>query len=151
MVRSFRWWKFFPCRKIGNVGIQKNSEFNSPNWNFCEFWEPPNAFVCLESSNSNHWRDWFLLTTSYFLAHCFWTCIITILAPTLKMTETHIPSWTSSLRLEIVKTTDWAWLIIGTSTLNGFFNNFSNYFIKQREMTKLDTNLLCLLSIAYEF
>jgi len=25
------WWKFFPCRKIGNMEIAKFSEFYPPN------------------------------------------------------------------------------------------------------------------------
>jgi len=47
------------------------------------------------------------LHTYYFLAHYFWTCVITILAPTLKMTKTHFLGSTSNLRLEIGKTTSW--------------------------------------------
>jgi len=67
----------------------------------------PNSLFSVESSNSDHWIDYFLLTTSYFLAHCFWLCVITILAPTLKMTEKHISSLNSSLRLEIAHPTGW--------------------------------------------
>jgi len=151
MVRSLRSCKFFPCRKIGNIwGYEKIQNFIPQIEISLNFRSPKvhlSSSQCLESSNSDHWRDYFLLTTSYFLVHCFWTCVIIILAPTFKMTKTHHPSSTSNLRLEIGKSTGWRWVWLrrpGWTDLLArpcgqtlffaydFFCKFWNYICNQR-------------------
>jgi len=67
-----------------------------------------------------------LYCTFYFLTHYSWTCGITILTPTLKMTKKHIPSLNSNLSLEIVQTTGWVLDVVDNWC---FYLNYSNYEI----------------------
>jgi len=110
-------WKFFPCRKVGNIiGIANFSEFHFQNWNYCEFWEVESTFhycsaQCLESSNFDHSRITLPHTFSYFVAHYYGTCVITSLIPTFKRTKkTHFKLWletSSSLGWNYCTPTSW--------------------------------------------
>jgi len=81
-VSSMRWWKFSTCGKVGNMGIANfhnfipkieiTMNFGSPNVVF-------SSSQCLESSNSGHSTITFSLTSFYFLAHYYKTCVIILL------------------------------------------------------------------------
>jgi len=106
MVRSMRWWKFFPCWKIGNMGITKFSEFYSKNWNYCEFWEPKS--ICDREPISRVFQ--FRSIKNYLLLSCSLldgTCVITLLVPTLIRTKRNIWSLSFRLRFEIAHLTGW--------------------------------------------
>jgi len=105
-----RWWKFFPCRKIGNMGIAKFSECYSKIEITVKFGNQKvhlSNSQCLKSSNSNHSRTTFSFTTSYFLTHHFRTYVITLLVPTLEMTNKKHSKLEFRPTLKIAHPTGW--------------------------------------------
>jgi len=74
MVRNMSWYKFFPCRKIGIIEMENFQNIILQIEIIGNFESQKVLLIsnqCLESSNSNHSKIIFLLTTSHFLAHYY--------------------------------------------------------------------------------